>query len=141
MMHGGESTVFAQFGRLHRAGPTDPVEVVALQIHDHHVLGTILGALAKLTTQTAILRRRLPARARALDGLGEHPVALDAKEPLRGKTQHLPRTQEGTRGVRGRRVPGLDTTSNPPYVAQVALPRGDRTKPPQPGSRRRRERG
>jgi len=52
---------------LDRARPAGARQVVAHQVHDHQVLGPVLDAGEQLLGQTAILRRRGAARARALD--------------------------------------------------------------------------
>ncbi len=82
-------------GHPHRAEPADPTEVVADEVHDHHVLGLVLGG-------EAVGRGR-----RALDGRGPDPVALAAEELLGGGGGHREvRARHPDHGRVGRGVAG-----------------------------------
>ena len=66
-----------------------PPQVVAQQVHNHHVLGPVLGARPQHGGTGPVFFRRLPARARPLDWPGLNQALLDAQEALRrGASDH-----------------------------------------------------
>ena len=75
----------------HGARPGHPAEVVASEVHEHHVLGTLLGIAAQLVGQAVVLRRRRAARTGARDRVGGHPVADHLEQQLRARAHDLER--------------------------------------------------
>src|SRR4029077_11613457 len=72
--------------RSHRA---DRVEVVAEQVHDHQVLGAVLGVVAQLLYQGTILGGVGAPGPSALDRLGlDVPVQVDREASFRGCAEH-----------------------------------------------------
>ena len=69
-------------GHGHGSGPGHAAEVVAAQVHEHHVLGPLLGVVAELVGELVVLERSGAARPRAGDRVSGHAVALDADEQL-----------------------------------------------------------
>ena len=67
--------------------------VVAQQVHDHHVLGTLLGRRAQVRGLLRVLFGRGAARGRAFHGAGQDVAALGrvlpVKEQLGRHRQHL----------------------------------------------------
>ena len=62
VVHGGVALEREQLGHAHGAGRADARQIVAHQVHDHQVLGAILGALGERLAERA---RRARARRRA----------------------------------------------------------------------------
>ena len=70
---------------------TDTAEVVAQHVHDHHVLGAILGAGEQLTGERAILRPVAAARSGPLDRIGlDDAPRIDRQERLRRGREERP---------------------------------------------------
>src|SRR5262249_61049344 len=67
----------------HRPILTNPPQVVAEQIDDHHVLGPVLGAGEQLGDAGLVLRRSGAARPGALDRASLHRAVFDPEEPFR----------------------------------------------------------
>src|SRR5574337_1693556 len=74
---------------MHGADLTYPAQSVSLQVHDHDMLGALLGIAAQLTNDARILLYRHPARACPLDWTSRDPVPFHQQEPFRGVGQHL----------------------------------------------------
>ncbi len=77
VLDGGRALEAQQPGHAHRAGLADPPEVVAQHVHDHHVLGLVLGAREQLAGERAIL----------LAGPAARPGALDRVRGRRGRSR------------------------------------------------------
>jgi hypothetical protein len=63
VVDGGEALQLAQAAHLHAAGLAHLAEVVAQQVHDHHVLGAVLLARATLRRPPRPRRDRRARRA------------------------------------------------------------------------------
>ena len=90
----------AQVGDGHGAGGADPAEVVADQVHDHHVLGVVLLQEVRLGASGALDRARLddPARRGAGRARGTR-----WRSPRRGRAgESFRRTVPGCRARAGR---------------------------------------
>lgn len=72
-------------------------EVVAQQVHDHHVLRAVLLARAQRLPGGAVLLWAPPPRCGALHRRGAQPVALPGDERFRARTDHgvAAQVQEG----------------------------------------------
>ncbi len=64
----------------HAAGLGHPRQVVPQQVHDHHVLGTVLLALLQLSRKRCIAFRVLAPRPGALDRAGLQPSSIYPQE-------------------------------------------------------------
>ena len=67
----------------HGPRPRDPPEVVAAEVDEHHVLGTLLGVALELLGEQGVLAIVRAARTGPGDGVGGELVALDLEEQLR----------------------------------------------------------
>ena len=79
----------------HGAGPGDAPEVVAPEVHEHHVLRALLGVPAQLVGEAVVVGGGGAARPGAGDGVRRHPVADDLEEELRAGAHHLEATGSG----------------------------------------------
>ena len=96
------------------ARATDPAEVVAQHVHDHHVLGAVLGAAEQLARERAVLRPRSRPRGRVplIGSRADAALGVDRQERLgRGREERarpagqLARAQVEVRGEE-RRIAG-----------------------------------
>ncbi len=71
----------------HAARGGDPSHVVAAEVDEHHVLGSLLLAAPELLGETQILLVGRAAGPRAGDGMGLDAIALDPHEHL-GRGAH-----------------------------------------------------
>src|SRR5215468_7440736 len=88
MMHGGE--VLEREQLLHSHGPrrADPREIVANEIDDHQVLGSILRALGERTAERGVVFGSYASRSRTLDGPRFNvSVRTDAQKALGRRAQ------------------------------------------------------
>ena len=76
-------------------GPRDAAEVVAAEVHEHHVLGALLGVAAQLVGEPVVVGRRRAARPRAGDRVRRHAVADDLEQQLRAGADDLERRASG----------------------------------------------
>ena len=91
----------------HGSGPAHLAQIVAEEIHDHHVFGAILFACKQLGRQRGIARRRRAAGTRALDRprLDRPRRGVDAQKTLRrnagdGRAREFEIAAEGSRITR-----------------------------------------
>ena len=92
MLDGGRSLEPAQPRHADAAGPADAPEVVAQDVHDHHVLGAVLGARQQLAGERPVAGGVAAARAGALDRIrGHDAVPVDGEERLGRRRQERPR--------------------------------------------------
>ena len=85
----------------HAAGLTDAAEIVALEVHDHHVLGAILRGRHQLGAGGQVRVRAVAARARAFDRARlDHAVDAHVQEPFGGIAHHAPRQRRARLGSR-----------------------------------------
>ena len=101
--HAGVGLGVEQVGDPDRAREADPAEVVADQVHDHHVLGPVLGRPLELGQLRGRLRRIAVAPRGALDRLGRDRVAGPAQEQLGRERGHGGARYPGRRRRRARR--------------------------------------
>src|SRR5215813_13568313 len=88
-----------QPGDRYAARRADPAEVVAHQVHHHHVLGSVLGRADKLVTLApGLLLARRPA-TRALDRPGQDRAAGSAQEQLGRHAGHGAARQADEGGI------------------------------------------
>ena len=125
MLDGGRPLEAAQPRDPDGAGLADATEVVAQDVDDHHVLGTVLGAGQQLAARAP----RSSARSRprgpgALDRVrGDEPVRIDREERLRRGRQEGPRPAgllarpEVEVGGEQRRIAGPQAAVRGPRVA------------------------
>ena len=106
--HAGVGLGVEQVGDPDRAREADPAEVVADQVHDHHVLGPVLGRPLELGQLGGRLRRIAVAPRGALDRLGRDRVAGPAQEQLGRERGHggAGYPGHGVRPAGGGRRPG-----------------------------------
>ena len=97
----GRDQVLDGGGPLEPAQPRDadgardahPTEVVAQDVHDHHVLGAVLGRGEELARERTVLCSVAAARAGALDRVrADVPLGIDREERLRRGGQQRPRS-------------------------------------------------
>ena len=69
----------------HRPRPGHSTQVVATQIHEHHVLRPLLGIALQGVGQGIVLERSRAARPRPSDRVSGDAVALDPNEQLRAR--------------------------------------------------------
>jgi hypothetical protein len=81
-----------------------PAHVVAGQVDQHHVLGPLLGVLAQLGAEAAVVLVGAPRAAGAGDGAGDDP----AVEQLHHRLGRRP--DQGELGVRTKYMYGLGLT-------------------------------
>ena len=90
VMHGGVVLEREQLGDAHGARRAHARQIVAHQVHDHQVLGAVLGALGQRLAERGVVLGTDAARARALDRPRLHEaVAVHAKEALRRRADHV----------------------------------------------------
>ena len=91
--HGGQGLGGKKHGHAHAVGQRNARHIVAQQVHDHHVLGTLLGRRAQVRGLLRVLFGRGAARGRAFHGAGQDVAALGrvppVKEQLGRDRQHL----------------------------------------------------
>ena len=104
----------------HGARPRDAAEVVAPEVHEHHVLGALLGVAAQLVGQAVVLGRRRAARPRAGDGVRGHAVADDLEQQLGARADDLERGRAGEEQVR-RRVDAAQRAIQADAVDRLAV--------------------
>ena len=73
----------------HRSGPGDATEVVAPEVHEHHVLGALLRVPAQLVGQAVVVRGGRAAGPGAGDWVRRHAVAHDLEQELRAGSDDL----------------------------------------------------
>src|SRR5688572_12081731 len=72
-----------QLGDTDRPGAADARQIVAHQVNDHQVLGTVLRALRERLSEQAVVLRTEPARHRSLDWARlDVPELIDSEEAL-----------------------------------------------------------
>ena len=76
-------------GHLDGADLRDAADVVAPQIHQHHMLGALLRIGQQFGRQRGIFLRGLAARARAGDRPHRHGVAFQAHQDLGRGADHM----------------------------------------------------
>ena len=91
-----------QRGNVHRGRHTDPRQVVAHQVDDHQILGTLFfSLLTKAVSKRVILLGRAPPRSSSLDRLGfRDPIRGYPQEPLGRGADHRDRVELQKRRVR-----------------------------------------
>ena len=128
--------------RVHGAGPGHAPEVVAAEVHEHHVLGTLLGVAAELVGEAVVVGRGGAARPRAGDRVGGQAVADDLEQELRARAHDLERRRPGEEQVRatGSRGGARGTGRCRRAACRRGRPGGRTTGagPARPGSPRRR---
>ena len=91
--HRGQGLRGKQRRHLHTVRQRNARHVVAQQVHDHHVLGTLLGRRTQVLGLLRVLLRGGAARGRALHGAGQQGAAfrrvLPVKKQLGRHRQHL----------------------------------------------------
>ena len=102
---------------MHGANLTDPTQIVSLQVHDHDMLGALLGIVTQVANDARIILYRHPARAGPLDRAGRDPIPLHQQEPFRGVGQHMEGTTVKVR-PEGRGEAGPKAPVEGPGVAQ-----------------------
>ena len=90
--HGGVRLDVEQVGHAHAAGLGDAPEVVAQQVHDHQVLGAVLGVQAQEACGFAVAFHHGAARRGAFHGLGGQAAMLVAHEELGRTRKHVRRS-------------------------------------------------
>lgn len=85
---------------LDRSGCRVAAQVMAQQIHDHQVLGTVLRAGRQFVLQAVVFRRVGMAGGSALDGLGHHLAVAHGQEQFRRQAQDFAFRCQHPRGVR-----------------------------------------
>src|SRR5690554_2118825 len=84
VVHRFEGVNAAEFIHLHRTPGGYARKVVAYQIHDHHILGNLLGVVAQLLPQSAVdIGVAIPANG-SLDGLGNQ-LSVDVPQKALGR--------------------------------------------------------
>ena len=78
-MHGGVRLDGEEALGGDRAGVAHPLQIVAHEVDDHHVLRALLRALDELPGRGGVLGRVGGARPRPLDGLGAHDAVRDVE--------------------------------------------------------------
>ena len=73
----------------HGPRPRDPAEVVAAEVDEHHVLGSLLGVALELLGEQGVLAIVRAARTGPGDRVGGELVALDLEQQLRRCADHL----------------------------------------------------
>ena len=91
-----------ELGHAHGAGRADARQIVSHQVHDHQVLGPILGALGQRQAERGVVLGADTARARPLDG-ARLDVSADvhAQKALRRRAEHDGLRKVQVRGERG----------------------------------------
>ena len=79
-MYGGIRLDPKQRGHVHAARHTDPRQVVADQVDDDQILGTLFFAGEQAASKRVVLVGRAPPGSSSLDGLG-------FRDPIRGYPQ------------------------------------------------------
>ena len=104
VVHGGVVLEREQLGDAHGARRADARQVVAHQVHDHQVLGAVLGALGKRLPERGVVLGTDAARARAFDRPRFHKaVAVHAQEAFRRRADHVRRRASRKRRQTARR--------------------------------------
>ena len=107
VVHGRVLLQREQLRHPHAAGPADARQVVAQQVHDHHVLGAVLLALGQRLAQRRVVHRPEAARPRALDRAGSRPARpVERQEALgrRAEDGHVVAGRDTRRTARGSRA-------------------------------------
>ena len=106
---------------LHRARHAHTRQIVAFQIDQHHVFGTLFRMPDQFTDLGGLVIAR-HARARARDRPRLHAAGLDADQTLRGRTQQGPIGNAQQTGERRRihpaqaRIKGIGIGTGEPAV-------------------------
>ena len=87
-MHGRVLLQREELRHADAAGPADARQVVAQQVHDHHVLGAVLLALGELAAQGLVVHRPEAPRPGALDRPGLDLPAVEGQEALGRHAEH-----------------------------------------------------
>ena len=85
MAHVGIPLDDHEFVHADCAEPTDTTEIIPLEIHEHQVLGTLLGVGQQLFGELSVLRRAPAAWPGAGDRAGIHPAILQTHQAFRGR--------------------------------------------------------
>ena len=72
-----------------RARPRDAAEVIAAEVHEHHVLGTLLRVARQAFCEELVLALVRTAREGARDRVRREAVALDLEQQLRRRSDDL----------------------------------------------------
>ena len=98
-----------------RAGAGHSPEVIAAEVHEHDVLGPLLGIALELLGEQGVLAGVGAARAGAGDRVGGQPVAFDLEQQLRRGAHHLERRRPGEEEI-GARVDAPERAVEPDAV-------------------------
>src|SRR5262245_44417708 len=90
MMNVAEGFHFAHSRNAHRTVFANFTDVVAEQIHNHHVLGSVLRAVGEIANECRVFFGRASAWPRALDRPRlDFAIRINTQESFRGSAENL----------------------------------------------------